>query len=161
MESYQMSYSSNHSDSISHSIFKLTSAYNKYNTWQESSEQADTSWSVTFDLDLTLVLWSRTPCHQMSIITPLRNLWEIILPLVCVCLCVSIQQSSSRTYAPIPTRCLLDDRLPHWLKPYWNRWSLIKGQDHSDAISIMSSKFSVDFSTVDLKSLMSDQNKIW
>ena len=37
----------------------------------------------------------------------------------------------------------------------------VKGQGHSDVISIFTSKFSVNFPTADLSSLMSDQNEIW
>ena len=40
-------------------------------------------------------------------------------------------------------------------------WLLVEGQGHSDAISIFSSQFSVNFPTMDLSSLKSDQNEIW
>ena len=48
---------------------------------------------------------------------------------LCVCLsvCLSVCQwtNSSRTEEPIWTQSLLNDCLPHWLRPYWNGWSFI------------------------------------
>ena len=37
---------------------------------------------------------------------------------------------------PIWMRLLLNGCLPHWLKPHWNWWPLVKGQGHSHVISI-------------------------
>ena len=55
---------------------------------------------------------------------------------VCLWVCLNAcKQNSSWTDAPIWTRFSLNACLLHWLKPYWNWWPWVKGQDHSDAIS--------------------------
>ena len=47
------------------------------------------------------------------------------------------------------------------LEPYWNWWPWVKGQGHSDSISISSSWFSVYLPSVYLSSLMSNETEIW
>ena len=64
-----------------------------------------------------------------------------ILIAICLCVCVSVQlnsceQNSSRTDESIWTRFSLYGCLEHWPKPYWNWWLWVKGQGHSDSISI-------------------------
>ena len=49
---------------------------------------------------------------------------------VCVCVCVCKQNSNQRD-TPILMQLSLNGCLPHWLKPYWNLWSWIKGQGFS------------------------------
>ena len=86
--------------------------------------------------------------YIMLIFTPPRNRGGVIFSLqfVCVWVCVSVcvsnfscEQNSSRTDAPIWTRFSLNGCLPHWLGPYWIWWPWVKGQGHSDVISIFSS----------------------
>ena len=85
-----------------------------------------------------------------SFITPPRNRGGVIFPMqfvsvclsVCVCVFVSdsaCEQNSSRTDAPIWTLFWLNGCLSHWLKADWNCWPWVKGQGHSDVISILSS----------------------
>ena len=70
---------------------------------------------------------------------------------LCVCLsvCLSVNKISSRTDQSI----LLSDCLTNWLWPYWNWCPRVKGQGHSDVISIFS-WFSVTFPSVDLSTMM-------
>ena len=94
----------------------------------------------------------------ISIFTPPRNRGGVIFSLqfvcvyVCLCVCLSVcvfvcvcvsdvfkKQNSSRTDEPIWTRFSLNGCLSHWLEPYWNWWPWVKGQGHSDSISIFSS----------------------
>ena len=51
---------------------------------------------------------------------------------VCVCVRNSCEQNSGRTDAPIWTQFSLNGCLQHWLRPYWNWWSWVKGQGHGD-----------------------------
>ena len=67
----------------------------------------------------------------------------VIFSLQFVCVCVSVcvsgnfcEQNSSRTDAPIWTQFSRNGCFPHWLKPYWIWWPLVKGQGHSDVIPI-------------------------
>ena len=58
---------------------------------------------------------------------------------VCVCVCMSsysCEQNSSRTSAPIWTQFSLNGCFLQWLGPYWNWWPWVKGQGHSESISI-------------------------
>ena len=57
---------------------------------------------------------------------------------VSVCLCIrnSCEQNSSRTNAPIWTPFSLNGCLQHWLGPYWNWWSWVKGPVYRDEIPI-------------------------
>ena len=48
---------------------------------------------------------------------------------MCVCLS-ACEKKSSRTDTPIWTLFLLNGSLLHWLKPYWNWWTPIKGLGH-------------------------------
>ena len=84
---------------------------------------------------------------------------------VCVWVCLSVwvsvsEQNSSRTDDPIWTRFSLNGCLLLWLRHNWNWWPWGEGQGHSDVISICSSWFSVNFSTLYLSSFMFDQNEI-
>ena len=65
---------------------------------------------------------------------------------ITVCLCVYLviclyasEQNSSWTDAPIRTPLSLNGSLPHWIGPYRNSWSWVKGQGHSDLIVPFSS----------------------
>ena len=102
--------------------------------------------------------------------TPPRNREEDIFSLqfVCVCVCLSVcvsgissEQNSSRKDALIWTRFSLNDCLLLWLEPYWNGWPWVKGQGHSDSISIFLYNPLLTSSNVYLSSLMSDQTEIW
>ena len=110
----------------------------------------------------------------MCVYMLMYGLWVIECVYLCVCMCVCMcrcvcvsvclsvsEPKISRTEAPIYTRFLLNGCLPQWLKSYWSWWPWVKCQDHSDVISIFSVWFTVNFPTVDLSSLMSDQNEIW
>ena len=85
---------------------------------------------------------------------------------MCVCVCVSVsvclsvcEQKADWTAALILTSSSLYSCLLQSLKPYWNWWPWVKGQGHSDVISIFPAQFSVNFPTLDFSPLMSDQMK--
>ena len=99
-------------------------------------------------------LWYRN--HHKHLHEIVEGLYYHCSLFVCVCMSGSTcEQKSSQTDAPIWTRFLLNDCFLHWLGPCWNWWPCVKGQGHSDSISIFSSWFSFNFPTVYLSSLMS------
>ena len=80
------------------------------------------------------------------IFLPTKSWMGYIFIAACLCVCLSVclclnacEQNSSRTDAPIWTQFLLNGCLIYWLELYGNWWPCIKGQGHSEAISIFSS----------------------
>ena len=61
---------------------------------------------------------------------------QFVCVCVCVCLMFACEQKSSQMDGPIWMQFLLNGCFPHWLIPYWNWWPWVKGQGHSDVISI-------------------------
>ena len=109
------------------------------------------------------------------LITPPRNhgggIFSLQFVCLCVCMCVCVRLSvwlcvcQWTKFQPNGSTdldtFLLGSCLLHRLGPKWNWWPWVKGQGHNDAISIFPSQFSVNFPTVDLGSLMSDQYEFW
>ena len=76
------------------------------------------------------------PRNRGGIMFSLQFVCVSVCLVVCLCVWLYLWTNSSWTDAPIWTRYSLNRCLQHWFGPYWNWWNLVKGQGHSDSISI-------------------------
>ena len=119
----------------------LSSRNNKYNIQQPIF--TFTHWPTRFYLQtqdsmLNAFSW---------ICTPPRNRGGVIFSLQFVCVSVCLWVCPALLLNKIPAKRMnrfgrefsLNGCLPHWLEPYWNWWTWVKGQGPSDVIPIFSS----------------------